>query len=293
MSNVGWVVLLVLGIPLLGLLAWAILAASLVRIAPGRLGLVLVRGRPTDTVLDAGLHFVPALRRRTVAEYVSLEMSYRATIDSVGAATELERAGPAVPVTLGDRAQALVCYVVRFRLVQEQLPVVHNRFGPEGIFPLVRDESARVLSGILGDPAYTVEDLFGSARESCQEQLTKGINDALSGCGIGVVSFHLGAVDLGRTGEVIQATLRARYELEREQAEAATRVARAANDLAMQSEIGAPPSDVAWRYREPELLSDLIHRAQVLNLALRTVGPEGGPAVGQQVEPPPSGPSGG
>ena len=46
------------------------------------------------------------------------------------------------------------------------------------------------------------------------------------------VDFLLGVVDLGRTGEVIQATYGRGYELEQEKAEAATRIARVVNDAA-------------------------------------------------------------
>ena len=78
----------------------------------------------------------------------------------------------------------------------------------------------------------------------------------------------LGAVDLGRTGEVIQATVRARYELERERAEAATRTARALNDADLQKQMSTP-SDDAWRYRETDLWRDLVARTDALNVALR------------------------
>ena len=78
----------------------------------------------------------------------------------------------------------------------------------------------------------------------------------------------LGTVDLGRTGEVIQATVRARYELEREQAEAATRLVRAMNDADLQDKMTAP-SEGAWRYRETDLWRDLVQRTAALNVALR------------------------
>ena len=73
MSPVAWIILLVIVIPMVGLLAWVIISASIVRIPPGRLGLLLERGRPTDTVLTPGPHFVFTLRRRTVEEYPAVE----------------------------------------------------------------------------------------------------------------------------------------------------------------------------------------------------------------------------
>lgn len=78
MNTVEWVILLVLGVPLLGLVVWVVVSASLVRIPPGRLGLALSRGRPTDTALPSGLQVVSALRRRTVQIHPSTETALRA-----------------------------------------------------------------------------------------------------------------------------------------------------------------------------------------------------------------------
>jgi hypothetical protein len=59
----AWAIFLVVSIPLLGFMLWLLLSASFVRIEPGKLGLLLVRGRATDHALLPGPHFVPALRR--------------------------------------------------------------------------------------------------------------------------------------------------------------------------------------------------------------------------------------
>ena len=71
----------------------------------------------------------------------------------------------------------------------------------------------------------------------------------------------LGTIDFGRTGEVIQATVRARHELEREQAEAATRLARALNDADLQQKMTST-GEAAWRYRETDLWRDLVQRTE-------------------------------
>ena len=76
----------------------------------------------------------------------------------------------------------------------------------------------------------------------------------------------------GRTGEVIQATLRARHELEREQAEAPTRLARASNDADLQQNLTLSNED-AWRYRETDLWGELVQRTQALQIAVRGAGP--------------------
>ena len=78
MSTIGWVIVLVLVIPALGLLLWLVFAESVVRVPAGRLGLLMIKGRATDTALLPGPHFVPALRRRMVEEYPAVELAYRA-----------------------------------------------------------------------------------------------------------------------------------------------------------------------------------------------------------------------
>ena len=179
MSPLVWIILLVIVIPMVGLLAWVIISASIIRIRPGRLGLLLERGRPTDTVLTPGPHFVFTLRRRTVEEYPAVEMAYRSGAPDAATASELEQAGPVLRLTLGDRTVASVPYTVRFRLRTDQLRLVHERFGAAGIFGIVRDESSRAVTAAMGDPAVTVEDVFGPAREKCQETLAAAVRERL------------------------------------------------------------------------------------------------------------------
>jgi len=290
MSVVAWIILAVIVVPMVGLLVWVVLGASLVRIGPGRLGLVLVRGRATDTALLPGAHFVFALRRRMVVEYPSVELTYRAgaaeqTPGSGWERSGLERSGPALRLTLGDRTLATVAYTVRFRLQVDDLRRVHERFGPDGIYGIVRDQSCRSVITALGDRSVGVEDLFGPAREKCQEAVAAAVEAALGEVGIVLAGFVLGAVDLGRTGEVIQATARARHELDQEQAEAATRAARAVNDADLQARGG--PATEAWRYRENDLLLDLAQRTEALQVALRGAGIVG---IGYPTEPGPDQP---
>jgi len=78
MSTIGWVILWVLLIPVIGVLVFVLVMASLVRIPSGTLGLVMKKGQATDTALLPGSHFLPALRRRMVEEYPSTELAYRA-----------------------------------------------------------------------------------------------------------------------------------------------------------------------------------------------------------------------
>jgi hypothetical protein len=77
--------------------------------------------------------------------------------------------------------------------------------------------------------------------------------------------------------------VRAHYELEREQAEAATRMARALNDAKLQDQISSP-SDDAWRYRETDLWRELVLRTEALQVALRA-GPGAPGVTGAVVDP--------
>jgi regulator of protease activity HflC (stomatin/prohibitin superfamily) len=301
MSTLAWLILLIFLLSALGLLAWAVLANSLVRVPSGSLGLLMTKGRATEQTLLPGPHFVFALRRRMVEEYPSVELAYRAdgssdTDDgSLGRATveeapgpdrftRLERTGPSLRVTLGDRTEATVAMTVRFQLVPERLREVHERFGPKGVFGVVRDQSARAVRGTLCDTGFDIEQFFGAKRTACEERLADAVREALQAEGIKMTGFVLGAVDLGKTGDVIQATVRARYELERERAEAETRAVRALNDANLEERLGAP-SDAAWRYRETDLWRDLVERTGALQVALRA-GPGPTPAGRTAVDPP-------
>jgi regulator of protease activity HflC (stomatin/prohibitin superfamily) len=277
---IAWVIFLLVIVPLLGLLVWAVLDESIVRIEPGTLGLLLVRGRATDKALEPGVHFVPALRRRMVQEYPSLELSYRAGDEDVPITpSDLERPGPSLRVNLGDRSVARISYTVRFRLDRARLATVHNRFGPNGIWAAVRDESDRTIRNALGDPRFSVEDVFGSARDALATALAEELQRAFDDDGFVLTAFGLGDVDLGRTGEVIQATARAHYELAREQAENATRLVRARNDAEVGNCLTGESSDAALRYREVDVWRELVQILADRSLAVAGPG-RGAPQQG-------------
>jgi regulator of protease activity HflC (stomatin/prohibitin superfamily) len=271
-STVAWIIVLVVAIPMIAALVWMVVAASLVRVPSGSLGLLMVRGRATDTALLPGPHFVPALRRKMVEIYPAVELTYHAGGPAATDGDVLERSGPPLEVTLGDRTRATVPYTVRFRLVPDKLRQVHERFGPAGVYGIVRDASSAAVGATLRDPAIGVDDMFGAPLEVCQKSVGAAVANALDAHGIELTAFLLGAAEFGRTGDVIQATLRARHELEREQAEAPTRLARAANDADLQQNLTLSNED-AWRYRETDLWGELVQRTQVLNIAMRPPGP--------------------
>ena len=268
MSTAGTVILLVLLVPIIGILGWMVVAASVIKVPAGALGLVLKNGKATDHALAPGRHWVPLLRKTMVVEYPSVELAYRAGEDASSAVSELDRTGPSLSCALGDRALVDVAYTVRYAIIHDQLRTVHERFGPHGIHGLVRDESGRAISRALSDPAVTVESLFGSARTDTEARLKEAVTAALAEHGIRVAGFVLGPVDLGRTGEVIQATVRAGFELALEEAEAATRLARAQNDGELEQQITSL-REGAWRYRETDLWRDLVQRSDGVQIARR------------------------
>ncbi|MFI5896212.1 SPFH domain-containing protein [Actinoplanes sp. NPDC051513] len=195
-------------------------------------------------------------------------------------------------MTLGDRTEATIATTVRFQLIAERLREVHERFGPNGVFGIVRDQSARAVRATLSDTDVGIEQFFGADRTACEVRLAEAVRKSLETEGINMTGFVLGAVELGKTGEVIQATVRARYELERERAEAETRAVRALNDASLEQKLGAP-SDAAWRYRETDLWRDLVERTNALQVALRA-GPgtaTPGRAVDDPANPPGQGPA--
>jgi hypothetical protein len=253
-----WIVFLIVLVPLLLLLALLANTDSIIKIPPGKVGLLLVHGRPTDKVIPPGIHWVPRLRKRLVAEYPSLELSYRAVLDgeSPQQAGDLDYAGPPLQVTLGDRTQLVIGYTLRFRLDERHLRSVHERFGPDGIWTAVRDISSQAVRRRLAEADVGVDQLFGSALSALEQEIGASLTATLADDGMIVTMFATGYVELGRTGAVIQSTVRARLELEREEAEAAVRLARARIDAELEPYLTSMP-EAALRYREVDVWRDL------------------------------------
>lgn len=265
----GWIIFLAIAVLLLAIIAWAVFNDSLVQVEPGQLGLLLVRGKATDRALAPGPHWVPALRRRMVQVYPSLELSWR-TGNAPPSSSSLEASGPAPLVTLGDRTSARLAYTVRFRLDQSRLRDIHNRLGPEGIWGAVRDQTARTVRATVAAPNVRIDDLFGDARTELERRIRDDVSTALVELGFVLTGFSLGDIDLGRTGEVIQAIGRARQELDRELAEQAVRVTRAKVDADLLRQAANLPPEAPIRYRELDAWYDALRR---LGLAASPVPP--------------------
>src|SRR6476661_5433814 len=177
MSAVAWIILLVLVLPMLVLLGWAVMRSSFVRVPSGSLGLLMVKGRATDKSLLPGAHFVAALRRRMVELYPSVELAFRA--DGEVDDSALTSSAPPLTVTLGDRTTVTVTVTVRFRLMPDQLRLIHERFGPQGIFNVVRDETSRAVQRGLGAPDIGVKDLLGASRQVTESAVAQSVAEAL------------------------------------------------------------------------------------------------------------------
>jgi regulator of protease activity HflC (stomatin/prohibitin superfamily) len=243
----------VIGIPVLLVVIWLVLLETSVQIAPGTLGLVLIRGRTTSRVLTPGRHFMSPFRRSMVATYPSREVTYLATQDwsEDTTSSDIERSDPPLPVRLGDRTACRFSYTLRFRIDQPQLPLIHDRFGPDGVWAVVRDESRRTLITQLGDASVTSENLRASEWTELEAKLTDAVHSTLDGVGIELTFFSLVDTGLGEADEVVQAAVRARLAVAKQHAE---RLAGEAPDA-----VRTLPDEVL-RYRQFEVWRDLVAR---------------------------------
>lgn len=264
MSLGAWVLVVVIGVPLLAALIWLVVRESVVRVPAGSLGILVVRGKSTDRSLLPGIHWVPALRKRQCITYPAVELSYRAGGEG-GRPSPVEMSGPMLHAVLGDRAEARIGYTLRFRLDPEHLRIVHDRFGTSGYWSAVRDTSETAIADALVEDDVTLDSFYPGERVTLEAKLKQRLTDALAAEGILLSGFGLGAADLGRAGETIQATVRARLELAREQAEAAMQKQRVLNDAALAESL-AEVGDAAIRYRQTEVLRDLAHRPEPMRL---------------------------
>lgn len=183
-----------------------------------------------------------------------------------------EAVGPALKVMLGDRAEAKVGYTVRFRLVRDQLRLVHDRFGTTGYWSAVRDNVGAALAVALAQPDVTLDSLYPGQRQKLEQQLKQRLAETLAADGMELAGFSLGAVDLGRAGETVQATLRARLGLAREEANAALQRLRVQHDAELTSRL-AEVGETALRYREAEMWPDLAFRSDGVGVSVPLPAP--------------------
>ncbi|MEX0846653.1 MAG: SPFH domain-containing protein [Ilumatobacteraceae bacterium] len=259
MSTGAVIVFVIFAVPAIGFGLYLLLQDALVRIDTGDLGLVIRRGRPTDRTLLPGTHFVNPFGRMVIQSYPSRELVYRTTRDAASEDDTNRANDPAVGVVLGDRSHASVCFTVRFTLDPALLNDVHRRFGPDGIYSIVRDVSEQVVADRMGRDGVSYEHLFGEARAVLQADLTTAITEGLAEHGFLVSSFGLREVDLGEIGEAIQATARSVAISEQEMVAANARRARAEHDVEVSALIEGV-SEKALRYQQIEAWRSLISR---------------------------------
>ena len=102
--------------------------------------------------------------------------------------------------------------------------------------------------------------MFGDGYGELERHVTAALTEALAEVGFDLRMFSLRNVDLGPTGEIIQETIRATAELEREQAYAAVRRARIDNDNALMADVGGLDQELVLRYRQVDSWRELLAR---------------------------------
>jgi SPFH domain / Band 7 family len=257
-SAIGVVIFLVIVLPVLGFVAWQLLAEARVRIDAGSLGLVIARGAATERVLQPGVHYVLPYLHRMVQRYPLRELTYLTVADD--AVEPADFADPPLRVHLGDRTAASVLYTIRFRIRPDALKEIHNRVGPDGIKANVRDRSRQALLDTVIDPGVGYLDAFADRRAALQSRLATAVETALREDGFDVTMFTLRDVDLGEVGAMVQDAVRCRAELDREEAAAAVRRARVRNEAEANAELADGVADGVLRYRQIELWREIVEQ---------------------------------
>ena len=90
---IGWLIFLVVALPILLFGVFFLLAAARVRIDAGTVGLLIVRGAATSKALEPGIHYTWPYRHHMIQRYPLREQTYLAIEGAAGAA-----APPAPPV---------------------------------------------------------------------------------------------------------------------------------------------------------------------------------------------------
>lgn len=262
MSTISIVILILILLVAAGGLIFALLQDAFVRIEPGQMGLVVVRGKPKDRGLSPGVHF--ALRfGRAIEIYPSVEVTYMTLPAKQALSTPddtLTYIDPPLRVTLGDRTVASVLYTIRFRIRAEALPLIHTRFGNSGIKGILRDESRRVITKELGSPGTAAADATGDRREALEARVQTRLAGHLNELGFELALFSLRYVDLGDVGDLIQQTIQAQEELTLEVQRGRSRALRAEQDAELVAKLNGGLSPAMIEYLRLQALRDLIQR---------------------------------
>lgn len=131
----------------------------------------------------------------------------------------------------------------------------------------MRDNVRAALAVALAQPDVTLDSLHPGQRQELEQQLKQRLAETLAADGTELAGFSLGAVDLGRAGETVQATLRARLGLAREEAHAALQRLRVQHDAELTSRL-AEVGETPLRYREAEMWRDLAFRSDGVGVSV-------------------------
>jgi regulator of protease activity HflC (stomatin/prohibitin superfamily) len=280
MEIVAWIALVIGVLVALAVAAWLMLLATSFRVEPGTVVLLLKQGRPTGRVVGPGRHFIQPWRKVLVQVYPARQLALVAG-GPASADERVDHLDPPLRVHLADKVFARLSYTVRCRLDASKVQLVHDQVGAEGIWPVIRDATRRCL--LAEAASASVDDVFGDEFAALEERCAAALREALADIGFDLEVFTLREVDLGETGEVIQATLRADLELELEQALARVRQVRLDNDAAMAETLAGLDSNVLLRYRQLESWRDILRRGdggQAIPAALAAMLISGQPGDG-------------
>ena len=258
MGAAGWISILV-AVVVLAIAVGVMLIQTSVLVEPGTLALLLKRGKATSRALEPGRHFMQPWRKAMVQVYPSRELALLAG-GATSAGGRVDATDAPLRLHLGDKTFVELSYTVRCQLDITKLKSVHEQFGPEGIWSALRDTTRQSLIAEAGSAKVSIDDAFGDGYTALEERLGTALGTALGDIGFELKMFSLREVDLGETGEVIQATLRADAELEREQALTKVRRARLENDASMRELLGDVDGEVMLRYRQIEALAQILER---------------------------------
>jgi regulator of protease activity HflC (stomatin/prohibitin superfamily) len=258
MSGWGIVIFLFIAVPVVAFAVWQFLQEAMVRIPSGSVGLLLVRGKATDRVLTPGAHIVWPFRQQMIQDYPLRDLTYLTS--ATGLADDDDFVDPPLLARLGDRSDVLIEYTIRFRIDPDGLRRIHDRVGPDGIKRLVRDVSRLVLVHELRQPDREMENTFGEARHELERQLGDRMRESLEKEGFELEMFHVRHVDLRGLAEVVEATVRAKFELALERAASEVRALRLQNEAASVDQLRASLDDDVLRYRQVELGREALSR---------------------------------
>lgn len=216
-------------VSIVALVVWPVLVETSIRVEPDTLALLLRRGEATSRALGPGRHFIQPWRKAMVQVYPAREIALLAGGVASGD-TSVDATDAPLRLHFGDKTFTELSYTIRCQLDPTKLKDVHNHFGPDGIWAAIRDTSRRSLIAEAGESTISIDDAFGDKFGALQQRLGDALRTALDDIGFELKMFSLSEIYLGETGEVIQSTLRAAAELERNTALVEVRKARLQND---------------------------------------------------------------